>query len=166
MSNVSHYQQKGRDRSSGSRPECRSLLETSNFHLPARAASSNGLGNLAVGHPIWPDCQARAHHRGIGGDGVQAVNRSLTVRAIGPNGPFTVKGQTARSLVALVKEMGSGVTALEVSSWALRFAAYCHDLRHKHGLVIDTIRESHAGGWHGRHVLRSPVEIVEVIGDE
>lgn len=89
-----------------------------------------------------------------------------SITAVGPNGPFVVKGQTARSLLALVNAGAMGVTALEVSCWAYRFAAYCHDLRHKHGLVIDTIRETHAGGWHGRHVLRSSVEITEVRGDE
>ena len=83
-----------------------------------------------------------------------------TVRAVGPNGLFAVKGQTGRSLRALVAAGDQGVTALEVSSWALRFAAYCHDLRHKHGLQIDTLREGHDGGWHGRHVLRSTVEIL------
>jgi hypothetical protein len=82
------------------------------------------------------------------------------------HGPFTVRGQTARSLLALVKAGLSGVTALEVTCWALRFSAYCFDLRHRHGLVIDTIRENHDGGWHGRHVLRSPVQIVEGGGDE
>lgn len=88
------------------------------------------------------------------------------INAIGSNGPFTVRGQTARSLKALVDAGERGVTALEVTCWALRFSAYCFDLRHKHGLVIDTIREPHQGGWHGRHVLRSLVEIVEDHDDE
>jgi hypothetical protein len=83
------------------------------------------------------------------------------IRAIGPDGPFIVRGQTARSLRALLDAGGNGVTALEVSTWALRFAAYCHDLRHKHGLAIETLREAHPGGWHGRHVLRSQVQIME-----
>lgn len=87
--------------------------------------------------------------------------KRLTICAVGPDGPFTVNGQTARSLRALVDAGSKGVTALEVSTWALRFSAYCFDLRHKHGLVIDTLREVHPGGWHGRHVLRSAVVIVE-----
>lgn len=85
-----------------------------------------------------------------------------TLNAIGPDGvAFTVKGQTAKALRALVAAGGRGVTALEVSTWALRFAAYCHDLKHKHGLAIETLSEKHDGGWHGRHVLRSHVELVE-----
>lgn len=72
---------------------------------------------------------------------------------------FTDRGQTARSLQALVTAGKAGVTALEVSSWALRFAAYCHDLKHKHGLAIRTDREQHDGGWHGRHVLETEVTI-------
>jgi hypothetical protein len=91
-------------------------------------------------------------------------SRRLTIQAkVWENGhwrPFTVRGQTARSLLALVEAGPEGRTSLEVSSWALRFAAYTHDLIKKHGLDIVTIREDHAGGWHGRHVLRSEVEIV------
>ena len=79
---------------------------------------------------------------------------------------FTVRGQTAKSLLALVEAYPKGVTAQEVSSWALRFAAYCHDLIHKHSLSIRTDREQHEGGWHGRHVLETPVEIVEIVRPE
>ena len=91
----------------------------------------------------------------------QGRSKRLVVRAIGPDGPFTVKGQTAKSLLALVTAGAKGVTALEAASWALRLAAYCHDLRTKHRLAIETVREDHEGGWHGRHVLRSPVQILE-----
>ena len=93
------------------------------------------------------------------------MTRSI-IRAIGPDGPFTVRGQTGKSLKALVSAGDAGVTALEVTCWALRFSAYCWDLRHKHGLIIDTLREKHDGGWHGRHVLRSRVRIVEGDDDE
>lgn len=75
-----------------------------------------------------------------------------------------LRGQTARSLVALVEAGGKGRTALEVSSWALRFAAYCHTLRHDYGLTIITEHEDHDGGWHGRHVLLDRVTILEVKG--
>jgi hypothetical protein len=54
------------------------------------------------------------------------------------------------------------VTALECSAWAYRIAAYCHDLRREHGLAIRCDREEHSRGWHGRHVLETPVEIVTV----
>lgn len=74
-----------------------------------------------------------------------------------------VSGQTARALLALVAAGPRGVTALEVSSWALRFAAYTFELRHLYRLNIETIREDHAGGWHGRHVLRTQVRIVRII---
>jgi hypothetical protein len=74
---------------------------------------------------------------------------------------FAVTGQTAKALMALHRAGAAGVTALEVSTWAYRFAAYCFDLR-KHGLDIETVRESHEGGWHGRHVLHTPVRLVVV----
>jgi hypothetical protein len=75
---------------------------------------------------------------------------------------FEVRGQTAKALAALIDAGERGVTALDVSTWAYRFAAYCFDLRTKHGLEIQTLREDHPGGWHGRHVLRTPVRIVSV----
>jgi hypothetical protein len=46
------------------------------------------------------------------------VRGEPTIDAIGPFGRFTVTGQTARALVALVKAGPAGVTALEVNSWA------------------------------------------------
>ena len=74
---------------------------------------------------------------------------------------ITVKGQTAKALLALVEAGPRGVTAFEAVTWAYRFAAYCHDLRRKHGLSVRTDKESHPGGWHGRHVLESDVRIDE-----
>lgn len=84
----------------------------------------------------------------------------LRVTFRGPDGiVHTVIGQTARSLLALREAGQRGCTALEVSSWSFRFAAYCHDLS-KLGLAIVTDRESHSGGWHGRHRLVSPATII------
>jgi hypothetical protein len=79
---------------------------------------------------------------------------------------LAVRGQTAKALIALVNGGGSGVTALEAASWAYRFAAYCHLLRTQYGLVIHTEREEHPGGWHGRHVLQTPVKILLVADPE
>ena len=93
------------------------------------------------------------------------MSRLKVTAAVIENGQpreFTVQGQTAKSLLALVDAGKRGVTAQEAASWALRLAAYCHDLIHKFGLVIRTDREDHEGGWHGRHVLESPVEIIEI----
>lgn len=73
-----------------------------------------------------------------------------------------VRGQEARALLALVKAGSRGCTALEVSTWALRFAAYTHNLIHKQGLCIVTEREMHPGGWHGRHTLLDLVEIESI----
>ena len=84
-----------------------------------------------------------------------------TLTAIGPSGAFTVSGQVAKALAALMSAGTAGVTALEVNSWAYRLGAYVHTLRHDYGLAIETQREAHEGGWHGRYVLRSPVSIGE-----
>ena len=80
-------------------------------------------------------------------------------RLLGSTEPRTVCGQVARSLVALHRADGKGVTALELSSWALRLAHYVMELR-RLGLDIEMIREDHPGGWHGRYVLRTPIELV------
>jgi hypothetical protein len=74
---------------------------------------------------------------------------------------FSVMGQTAKAVRALVLAGTQGVTAQEVAGWAYRFAAYCHDLRKK-GLEIETKREAHSGGWHGRHVLHTLVRLEPV----
>lgn len=75
-----------------------------------------------------------------------------------------VQGQCARALLALVAAGSSGITALEMGGWAYRLAAYIHTLRKHHGLVVITAREPHPGGWHGRHVLLTPVRIQLIDG--
>ena len=90
-----------------------------------------------------------------------APRKRLVVVAVQPQGqPFKVTGQNAKALLALVKAGAKGVTALEVAAWAFRFSAYCHVLRHRHGLTISTEWEAHEGGKHGRYVLLSSVTIL------
>ena len=76
---------------------------------------------------------------------------------------LTIKGKPARVLKALVEQKEEGVTALELSNtWALRMSGYISDLRHKYSLHITTNKEDHSGGWHGRYVLITPVEILKI----
>lgn len=75
---------------------------------------------------------------------------------------FYVSGQTARTLAALVAANSKGITALEVSSWAYRLGAYIYILRRKYGLNIVMRKEKHIGGWHGRYMLETPLEIQSV----
>lgn len=93
-----------------------------------------------------------------------AKKLEVTAQVWTPDGwrQLRARGQEARTLLELVKAGERGRTALEVSTWALRFAAYCHNLIHRHGLSILTEREDHPGGWHGRHVLLDRVEILSV----
>jgi hypothetical protein len=77
-----------------------------------------------------------------------------------------VRGQPAKALIALVNGGANGVTALEAATRAYRFAAYCFELRTRYGLAIRTEREEHPGGWHGRHVLETPVKILFVADPE
>jgi len=84
------------------------------------------------------------------------------VHGASQNRVIEVRGQTARAVLALVEAGKRGVTALECSTWGYRLAAYCYDPRRDHGLAVRCDREEHPGGWHGRHVLDTPVEIVTV----
>lgn len=68
--------------------------------------------------------------------------------------------QQRRALAALINAGSQGITALEISSWAYRLGAYVHVLRHDYGLAIETLREPHDGGWHGRYVLHTPCRII------
>lgn len=96
----------------------------------------------------------------------QPPRKRLVVKAIGPDGqPFTVTGQNAKALLALVKAGAAGVTALDVAAWAFRLAAHCHVLRHRHRLSIITLWEGHEGGRHARYVLRSSVTIIQPVSD-
>lgn len=74
-----------------------------------------------------------------------------------------VKGRNAQALLWLIYKAEGGVTALEVSSWALRLGAYVFVLRHDYGLSIITVREPHDGGNHGRYVLKDVLEVIEII---
>jgi Winged helix domain len=74
---------------------------------------------------------------------------------------ITLKGQTARTLRALIASGTNGVTALELSSWALRLSAYVHSLKRQHLLDIEMVREPHATGWHGRYFLNTAVVVLE-----
>lgn len=74
---------------------------------------------------------------------------------------FVISGQELRTLLALVAAGDNGITALEVSTWAFRLAAYCHALR-RLGVPISTSREPHEGGWHGRYRLEGKVKLQPV----
>lgn len=84
---------------------------------------------------------------------------ALTVET--PAGRIAISArQQRRALAALIRAGSNGVTALELSSWAYRLGAYVHTLRHDYGLTIETLREPHEGGWHGRYVLHTPCQII------
>lgn len=81
---------------------------------------------------------------------------------------ITATGRVAQALETLVHRGQRGVTAAEISSWALRLSHYILMLRTEHDLDIETIREDHQGdfpGWHGRYVLRSRVTLIDRDGN-
>ena len=83
-------------------------------------------------------------------------------RIVGTDRVCEVEGQEARTLEALYEAGDRGITAQEVSTWALRLAHYVMKLK-RLGLSIDMEREKHGGpvaGWHGRYSLKTKIEIV------
>lgn len=72
-------------------------------------------------------------------------------------------GREAWALLELIKAGERGCTPL--NNPAPRWSGYIFDLRHDHGINIETVTEAHGGqfkGTHARYVLRDAVEIVEV----
>src|SRR4051812_25554601 len=88
---------------------------------------------------------------------------AIIFRKQGQEQTYFAKGRNAQALLWLQHREKNGVTAAEVSSWALRLGAYVFVLRHNYGLPIITIREPHEGGNHARYVLREPIEISNII---
>lgn len=92
--------------------------------------------------------------------------KRIVVKAIGPSGkPFTVSGQIAKVLLALVAAGETGITPLARETWSLRLSDHVRTLKNRHGLVILTLWGKHDEGRHARYVLRSTVTIIEVIAD-
>jgi hypothetical protein len=90
------------------------------------------------------------------------MGERITVNAKLPGGNvFAVRGQEAKTLLLLHEKGKAGVVAYDFQGGPpFRLPAYTWSLMRKFGLVIETIREPHSGGWHGRFVLHTPVEIV------
>ena len=75
----------------------------------------------------------------------------------------TARGQEARTLLLLTEKAAAGVVAYDFRGGPpFRLPAYTWSLNRNHGLVIETRHENHDGGWHGRFVLHTQVEIVAV----
>lgn len=69
-----------------------------------------------------------------------------------------VQGRDRWALENLIQAGAKGCTAIDHPG--PRWSAYVHDLRHDHGLNIETITEEHGPpfeGTHARYVLRSAV---------
>lgn len=72
-----------------------------------------------------------------------------------------LKGRDAWALSELVKAGKRGCTPID--NPGPRWSGYIHNLRRKHGLIIETINEAHGGaysGTHARYILRSKVRVV------
>lgn len=91
---------------------------------------------------------------------------NFSITALIGTGPsqyrITVKGRVAWALSELLKSGPLGCTP--ITRPAPRWSSYVHILRHDYDVEIETIIESHGGqfpGYHGRYILRTPVQIVE-----
>ncbi|MGW9331581.1 winged helix domain-containing protein [Bosea sp. NPDC055594] len=73
-----------------------------------------------------------------------------------------VNGREALTLLTLVERGSKGVSGIDFPGGpAYRLGAYVFDLR-GFGVGIQTDREPHSVGTHGRYTLTTPVEIVAV----
>ena len=73
----------------------------------------------------------------------------------------TVVGRDAWALQELVRACQVGCTP--ITTPGPRWSGYVHNLRHEHGLAIETLHERHGGPFQGRHaryVLRSDVQLL------
>ena len=89
---------------------------------------------------------------------------SITVRRR-DGATLTVRGRDGWALQQLVTA-GRGCTPID--QLGPRWSGYVHKLRHRYGLAIENVDESHGGtfpGRHARYVLREAVEVVTIGND-
>ncbi|MBM4073844.1 MAG: hypothetical protein FJ271_33740, partial [Planctomycetes bacterium] len=96
------------------------------------------------------------------------MRRLLRVTARrGDGATFIAIGRCGWALQTLIDAGACGCTPLDCPG--PRWSGYVHRLRRDHGLLIETLDERHGGpfaGSHARYVLREPVAIVAVAGDQ
>jgi hypothetical protein len=127
--------------------------------MPARKTNEAGPVAAESGFAIVTELHSNATQPKYSQNRCRGKLNALTVDT--PAGRIAISArQPRRALAALISAGSKGVTALELSSWAYRLGAYVHTLRHDYGLAIETLREPHDGGWHGRYVLHTPCQII------
>jgi hypothetical protein len=88
----------------------------------------------------------------------------VTARKLPDGSPFITSGQEGRTLPLLHQKGPLGVVAYDFRGGPpFCLPAYIWALMRNHGLVIETRREQHECGWHGRFGLHTPVEIIAVV---
>jgi hypothetical protein len=89
----------------------------------------------------------------------------MTVCNLDTGSVAIVKGRRAWALDILYRRGELGATPVDAAP-GHRWAAYVHKLKTEHGVDIETVREPHNGtysGYHARYVLRSRLEVLEVV---
>ena len=87
----------------------------------------------------------------------------VTARILPDGLPFTSSGQEGRTLLLLHEKGALGVVAYDFRGGPpFRLPAYTWSLMRNHGLAIETRREQHDCGWHGRFVLHTAIEIIAI----
>jgi hypothetical protein len=96
----------------------------------------------------------------FGGTVIMANRFKITARILPDGQPFTATGQEGRTLLLLHEKGVNGVVAYDFKGGPpFRLPAYVWSLKRKHGLSIETKHDLHEGGWHGRFVLHTLIEI-------
>ena len=76
----------------------------------------------------------------------------------------TARGQKAITLLLLTKKVPQGVVARDFHGGPLfRLPVDVRSLRWKHGLMVQTDHLNQHGGWYGRFVQRTPLEIIALV---
>lgn len=82
----------------------------------------------------------------------------------GEKAELQLVGRYSQALSALIGAGARGVTAAEISSWALRMSHYVWHLRRECGLEIETRMEPNGPPYYGRHAryyLKTPVRLLD-----
>ena len=130
-------------------------------------ADRKKLAPSAVGAALGAHVEGQeAYQQSIHYHPPRTPRKRVIVKALVPIGQsFTVSGQVARVLLALVKAGEAGITPLARETWSLRLSDHVRTLKSRHGLAILTLWGKHDEGRHARYVLRSAVTIIEVVSN-
>ena len=110
---------------------------------------------------LLPSCQKQDNKNIISKISQKASVHFRVIRNNKEFDEYEISGRVAQTLYALVLSQSNGITSLEISS-SLRLSEYIRVLRRRYRLDIQTMYEPHEGGYHGRYILYSDIQIMAI----